>query len=256
MHILVTNDDGIEAKGIKVLVESLKELGKITVIAPSSEKSACGHGITVRDSIKVKNFTWSNDILAYSVDGTPADCVKVGIQAILDEAPDIIVSGINKGPNLGTDVLYSGTVSAAVEGVILGIPAIAMSLDSYDSEDFNLAGKVARLLVKKMLTNKVTHDTLLNVNVPDINESEINGFKVTRLGERKYENEFKHEVDSEGNSYYWLNGKVIPSQYEDEDLDIVAVRKKYISITPIHFDLTNYKIMDQVKKWDIKNKDI
>lgn len=257
MRILVTNDDGILAKGIQELVKGLKGLGEIFVIAPASEKSACGHGITVRQPIRVREyFGPSKNVKAWAVEGTPADCVKMGITTLLDKAPDIVISGINRGSNLGTDVLYSGTVSAALEGIILGVPSLSISLDSFTLEDYTIASQVANILCQDMLNKQLAPDTLLNVNVPAVPKSEIKGWKVTKLGERKYENIFEHRQDPHGNDYYWLAGQIVPPATQDEDLDVVAAEKNYISVTPIHFDLTNYKIMDQVKKWGIETKGI
>jgi len=256
VRILVTNDDGINAEGIKQLVDGLSELGDIFVLAPAEEKSACGHGITVHYPIKVNKFSFAKNITAWSIKGTPADCVKLGVTTLLKEKPDIVVSGINKGPNLGTDVLYSGTVSGAIEAIVLGIPAMAISLTSFSSDDFSIAKIVAKKLCTDMLSKDLAPDTLLNVNVPSIDKSEIKGFKVTKLGERKYVNNFEHRTDPRGNDYYWLAGQVVPPEKKDEDLDVVAILNNYISITPIHFDLTNYRIMEQIKGWGIEKKGI
>jgi len=252
VRILVTNDDGIKAEGIKQLVLGLREIGEVYVLAPESEMSACGHGITVHQPIRVRKFEFLADVTAWSVSGTPADCVKLGVTTLLEIKPDIIVSGINKGPNLGTDVLYSGTVSGAIEGIILGIPAIAISLDSFLTDDFSFARKVALNLCKQMINEKLAPDTLLNVNVPYIAENQIKGYKVTKLGERKYINNFDHRKDPRGNDYYWLAGQVVQPHIEDEDLDVIAIKNNYVSVTPIHFDLTNYGIIEQVKSWGLE----
>jgi len=252
VRILVTNDDGIEAEGIKCLAIGLQEIGEVTVIAPDREMSACGHGITVHHPIKVDKFNLFKNINAWSVSGTPADCVKLGVTTILNTRPDIVVSGINRGPNLGTDVLYSGTVSGAIEGIILGIPAIALSLDSFSAVDFSSALRVAQQLCRQMLSKDLAPDTLLNVNIPYTAKEKIKGYKVTKLGERKYINNFEHRKDPRGNDYYWLAGQVIPPEQEDHDLDVVAIKNNYISVTPIHFDLTNYKIIKQVKNWGLE----
>lgn len=255
MRILVTNDDGIKAPGLKELVDGLKNLGEIFIAAPAGEKSACGHGITVHSPIKVKKINYNQDVTAWSVEGTPADCVKLAITTLLKQKPDIVVSGINKGANLGTDVLYSGTVSGAIEAIVLGIPALSISLDSFSSEDFSVAKVCAAKLCKEMLSNFLTPDTLLNINVPAIEKSKIKGYKVTKLGERKYINNFEHRTDPRGNDYFWLTGQVVPPEKNsDEDLDVVAIKNNYISVTPIHFDLTNYRIMEQIKNWGIENK--
>jgi len=252
VRILVTNDDGINADGIKQLVLGIKEIGEVFVVAPEREMSACGHGITVHQPIKVRQHKFSPGVTAWSVTGTPADCVKLGITTLLEAKPDIVVSGINKGSNLGTDILYSGTVSGAIEGIILGIPSIAVSLDSFVAEDFTLAQKVANNLCLQISKKDLAPDTLLNVNVPYVPPGEIKGYKITKLGERKYINNFDHRKDPRGNDYYWLVGQVVPPEEQDEELDVVAIKNNYISVTPIHFDLTNYKIMEQVKKWGLE----
>ncbi|MFZ5943535.1 MAG: 5'/3'-nucleotidase SurE [Bacillota bacterium] len=254
MRILITNDDGITSQGIKELATSLTSIGKVYVIAPETEKSACGHGITVHYPIKVTKFPLDENIEAWSVTGTPADCVKLGITTLLPQPPDMVVSGINNGANLGTDVLYSGTVSGAIEGIILGVPAMAVSIDSYTPGDYTLAKEVALKLCTKMLLEDLTPDTLINVNVPNTTPQEVKGIKVTRLGERKYTDNFEHRKDPRGNDYYWLKGKAMPPSQKDEDFDVVAVYNNFISVTPIHFDLTNYKIIEQVRNWGIEGK--
>lgn len=253
MRILVTNDDGIKSEGIKQLVLALKEIGEIYVIAPQREMSACGHGITINQPLMVNNYFLAEDVHAWSVAGTPADCVKLGLRVLLKKKPDLVVSGINRGPNLGTDVLYSGTVSAAIEAVLLGIPAIAISLDSANAKDFSPAQKAAQNLCTLMFKEKLAPDTLLNVNVPNSPLNKIKGYKVTKLGERKYTERFEYHKDPQGKEFYRYSGQVVPPSTDDEDLDVNAVKNNYISVTPIHFDLTNYKIMEQVKKWGLEN---
>jgi 5'-nucleotidase len=252
VRILITNDDGIEAEGIKQLVIALKEIGEVYVVAPESEMSACGHGITIHRPIQVRKYRKFNDVTAWSITGTPADCVKLGITTLIKEKPDIVVSGINLGPNLGTDILYSGTVSGAIEGIVLGIPSIAISLDSHSPKHFTFSKDVAKYLCKQMLSKELASDTLLNVNVPDLPKNQIKGYKITILGERKYINNYDHRTDPRGNDYYWLTGELIPPHVNDLELDVNAVKNSYVSVTPIHFDLTNYKIIEQIKSWGIE----
>lgn len=252
MRILVTNDDGIQAEGIKGLVLALKEIGEVYVVAPQREMSACGHGITVHQPLMVQDYSLFSDVQGWSVSGTPADCIKLALTVLLDKRPDIVVSGINHGPNLGTDVLYSGTVSAAIESVLLGIPAIAVSLVSDLTDDFSTAQLAAQNLCRLMVEKSLAPDTLLNVNVPYLPANSIKGYKVTKLGERKYTDRFKLQKDPMGNIYFHYSGQVVPPETNDEDLDVNAVKNHFISITPIHFDLTNYKIMEQVKNWGIE----
>jgi len=254
MQILVTNDDGILAPGIQELARAMVKLGDVILSAPMEEMSAIGHGITIRDPIRIKTMTFPGISQAWAVGGTPADCVKLAVQELICENCGLVISGINNGPNLGTDVLYSGTVSAAIEGAILGLPSIAISLASYDSTDYTVAAEVARILAEKVYNNKalIPPDTLLNVNVPAVPLEKLKGFKVTRLGVREYSNIFDKRVDPRGNTYFWLAGDVLPYQEEDPDIDVIAVENNYVSITPIHFDLTNYRIIQQIKDLGIE----
>lgn len=255
MQIVVTNDDGYMAPGIQELARKMTSLGEVVVVAPLEEKSAIGHGITIWEPIKIKEVKIPGIANAWAVDGTPADCVKLALKEFACQGCSLVISGINNGPNFGTDVLYSGTVSAAIEGAILGIPSIAVSLSSYESDDYSLAAEIALLLADKVYKNKMMlpPDTLLNVNVPAIIRSKLKGLRVTRLGSREYENLFDKRTDPRGNTYYWLAGEVRPNIQEDPDIDIVAVEQNYVSITPIHFDLTNYRIINEIKKMGIED---
>ena len=251
MHILLTNDDGIHAPGIKALWEEMSKLGKITVVAPDSERSASSQAITVHNPIWVSEHSICDSISAFKIGGTPADCIKLALKALLDNPPDVIVSGINKGSNLGTDVLYSGTVSAAIEGVLNGVPSIAVSLDSFDaSADYSYAAKAARKLTETMIKNALPQNTVLNLNVPAIPVDQIKEWVVTKLGIRHYENTFDKRHDPWGRTYYWMGGK-IGDGHNDPDSDIIAVAEGKVSITPIHFDLTNYRIMDMIENWKL-----
>lgn len=253
MRILLTNDDGIWADGIKEIRKVLEQIGEVVVVAPEKQQSASGHGITVHKPLRadIVNFKNSKSI-GYAVNGTPSDCVKLAIQVLLrDDPPDIVVSGINLGANLGTDVLYSGTASGALEGIINDIPAMAISLATHSDPDYSYASKFGRLMVEQILAEKFYDDTFLNINVPAVEEAQIKGVTVTRLGKRKYDNVFEARTDPRGRKYYWLGGEVLDIDCNPET-DIYAVQNGYISITPVHFDLTNYKIMDQLRNWDIK----
>lgn len=255
MQILVTNDDGYMAPGIQELARKMTGLGEVFVVAPLEEKSAIGHGITIWEPIKIRKVNIPGINHTWAVDGTPADCVKLALKEFACQECSLVISGINNGPNLGTDVLYSGTVSAAIEGAILGIPSLAVSLASYEGDDYSLAAEVALLLAEKIQKNRlqIPPDTLLNVNVPSVKRSELKGFRVTRLGNREYENVFDKRIDPRGNIYYWLAGEVKPNSQEDPDIDIVAVENNYVSITPIHFDLTNYRIIKEIKKMGLED---
>lgn len=251
LRILLTNDDGIGAAGIQALWHELSKIAEIIVVAPDVERSATSQAITVHSPIRVDQYHFDNPrISGWRVGGTPADCVKIALEALLKEPPDVIVSGINHGPNLGTDVLYSGTVSAAIEGALHGIPAIAISLDTGEHSDFQPAAEFAAVLVQNITNRVLPPNTLLNVNVPSLPSTELTGVAITKLGIRQYENSFERRHDPRGRMYYWMGGSILDND-NDEDSDIVAVKQSKISVTPIHFDLTNYGIMDLVKSWKL-----
>ncbi len=248
---LVTNDDGIYAEGIQRLSQVLFESGAycLTVIAPDHERSAVGHAITMHRPLRVEpaHFLHNPALTGWAVNGTPSDCVKLAVEALMEEKPDIIISGINRGSNLGTDVLYSGTVSAAVEGVILGIPAVAVSLTGEgNSEDFTFAAEFVRDFIPHLIEEVLPAGTLLNINVPS-GRSAIKGTRVTRLGTMRYRNSFDRRTDPRGMTYYWLAGELVKGETE-ENSDVQAVRDGFISITPVHFDLTNDAFIPELNK--------
>lgn len=245
MRILISNDDGIHAEGISELRISLQEQNELFIVAPDRERSATGHKITMHRPLRVKEMQYpGSSTVGWAVDGTPADCVKLGLEALLPVPPDIVISGINLGPNLGTDVLYSGTVSAAIEGIINGIPAIAISLASYEYRDFSFSGKLIRELVSGLVKD-LPRRTLLNINMPP---GAPRGIKVTRLGHRRYINIFDKRIDPRGRVYFWMAGEPFDLDEDDPDTDVWAIREGYISITPVHFDLTDYSMMEQLKE--------
>ncbi len=251
MHILLTNDDGIVAPGIKCLWEELAEFAKVTVVAPDTEKSATSQAITVHHPIRVDEYIVDNpDIKAWRVGGTPTDCVKIALEALMPAYPDIVVSGINYGPNLGTDVLYSGTVSAAIEGALHGLPAIAVSLDTWQPYDFRPTARVTARLIKKVVQASLPRYTLLNVNVPAKPSEELSCLRITKLGIRQYENTFERRHDPRGRVYYWMGGKIMATD-NDPDTDVMTVARGEISVTPIHFDLTNYELMNLLTDWKL-----
>lgn len=252
MKILVTNDDGIFAEGIYKLAKRLSEEHEVFVVAPDRQRSATGHAITMHHPLranKVKFF--DTDIDAWSVDGTPSDCVKLALEALLQEAPDFVISGINDGPNLGTDVLYSGTVSAAVEGAIHGIQSMALSMAYTKNIDFSIGCEFAFKMVGELKTKKLPKDTLLNVNIPNTSKDDLKGVKVTTLGIRRYKNAFEKRHDPRGNEYYWLSGEVI-NEIQGKDSDINAIESNFISMTPIHYDLTKFELIQTMEKWNIQ----
>jgi len=251
VRVLVTNDDGILADGLRSLAAELSSLGEVVVVAPDRERSATGHAITVLRPLRVEKMTIPGlDAEAWAVDGTPSDCVKLAVEALLDRRPDVVVSGINRGPNLGTDVLYSGTVSAAVEGAICGLPSLAVSVAAFENCNYAFAAKFATRMVSKVLENGLPLDTLLNINVPCVDEPDIAGVAITRLGTRKWKDVFDKRIDPRGRTYYWMAGDVVECD-EDENADAVAIRNNLISVTPIHLDLTRYDLIEQLKGWSI-----
>ncbi len=248
MKILLTNDDGINANGLHALLQELNKIAEIYIVAPKNEQSGTGHSITVFDPIKAIDANIAGVKKSWLVGGTPVDCVKLGVKRLIDEKVDLIVSGINHGSNLGTDVLYSGTVSAAAEGVIMGCPALAISLDTYrDDVDFSFAAQFTRRLITSIMPEGIEKTTLLNVNLPLLPREEIKGLKVTKLGVRNYDNLFEERRDPRGNLYYWLGGGILQEDQHEES-DVYAVEYGYISITPIRLDLTDYSLLTRYKK--------
>ncbi len=254
MKILLTNDDGIYAEGIRSLYKELSKEHEIYVVAPDHEQSATGHAITMHRPLRAEKIThlYKGSKGAWSVNGTPADCVKLAVEALLlDDLPELVISGINRGFNLGTDVLYSGTVSAAIEGAILGLPAVAVSIASVpDSPDFDMAATFISDLLKSIQEHTMDSDTVLNVNLPNISAADIKGVCITSLGIRFYQNSFEKRVDPRGKTYYWLAGKLVEKENQ-KNSDIVAVEKGFISITPLEFNLTNKKMIPVLNSWEI-----
>ncbi|MBR0597957.1 5'/3'-nucleotidase SurE [Sinanaerobacter chloroacetimidivorans] len=252
MNILVANDDGIGAKGIMELARVLSQIANIYVCAPHTQRSACGHGITIGKPITMNEVEFPNAKRAWEISGTPADCVKLGLRMLSDQGIKInmVCSGINHGGNLGTDTLYSGTVSAAIEGCICGLPAIAVSVNSHKPKYFDVACDLALKTVKSSI-EKIDSNTVLNINVPNVSAEEVKGVKITRLGAREYEEWFEPKEDEKGELAYWYSGT--PVIYKDlpEDIDVIAMQDGYASITPLHYDLTSYKLIEEVKTWGI-----
>jgi len=252
LKILVTNDDGIDAPGIQVLAEALKELGEVTVVAPLKEQSAVGHGITMQIPLRVTKYQKNGKFFGYAVSGTPADCVKIGIRNILKEKPDLVVSGINHGSNTAINIIYSGTVSAAREAAIMDVPSIAISLTNHEATDFTYSGKIARLVASKLIGKDLPVGTLLNVNIPDIPAEQIKGILLTKQGKSKWDDIYEERKDPYGRAYYWLTGTLVEVDNQ-MDTDQFAIKNNYISVTPIHFDLTDYETFEKMKGWDIEN---
>jgi 5'-nucleotidase len=249
--ILLTNDDGIYAQGILAAWQELRKLGQVQVVAPDAERSAVGHAITTLQPLRTKEVVRRNVRFGYAVNGMPADCVKIAVRAILPRPPDLVVSGINLGSNTGTNVIYSGTVSAATEARILGIPSIAVSLATFTNPDFSYAARFARKLAEAVLEHGLPDKTLLNVNVPNLPEKEIKGIAITRQGASRVEERFEKRVDPRNQTYYWLDGQFRVQEVE-EDADTTKVQDGYISITPVQFDLTAYGALDILREWQLE----
>lgn len=244
--LFLTNDDGVMSRGLTELRRAFKDY-RIKIVAPDRERSAVSHSLTIHHPIRVDEI--EEDL--YATDGTPADCVNLGINGLLDGRPDLVISGINGGPNLGDDVLYSGTVSAAMEGVLLGIPSFAISMaDRGQDLRYETACYIARRLVKLILREGLPPYTLLNVNVPNIAIEKIKGVSITRLGKRVYREELIKRFDPRGKVYYWIGPKGHLGMDED-GTDFMAIKMEMVSITPLHLDFTNYDFMEPLKNWKI-----
>jgi len=257
MKLLISNDDGVFAAGIQALANTLAAAGHdITVVCPDRERSATGHGLTLHDPIRAEQVDtlFAESITAWACSGTPSDCVKLALGALLKAPPDLVLSGINHGPNLGTDVLYSGTVSAAMEGVIEGIPSIAFSLASFSAQEFQPAANIARSLIASLDPESLPKTTLLNINIPAVDEAATKGMLLTRQGVRRYIDLFEKRVDPRGKTYYWLAGEVVEDiddvtehafcgALSDElshfETDVQAIRHNYITVTPLHYNMTS-----------------
>ena len=243
MHFLLSNDDGYQASGISILAEVLSEIGNVTVVAPDRDRSGASNSLTLDSPLYVKQDKRG----FYYVNGTPSDCVHLAITGLLDEEPDMVISGINSGANLGDDVLYSGTVAAAMEGRFLGCPAIAFSLVGEKPVDYSASKLVVTEIVKSLIENPLD-DALLNVNIPDVNYDEIKGFKASRLGNRHKSEPVIKTLDPKGRNVYWV-GPVGAEQDAGEGTDFHAIRTEYVSITPIQIDLTRHRSLTSLSKW-------
>ncbi len=244
--ILVTNDDGIHAKGISELIAVAKSFGKVLVVAPNKPQSGMGHAITIADPLRLSRYNGFEDIEAYSCSGTPVDCVKLGIFEVLKCKPDLVLSGINHGENSSTNVLYSGTMSAAIEGAMEGVPSIGFSLADFDADaDFSVTKKVAKDIISKVLKDGMPKNTALNVNVPKLQINEIKGVKVCTQAHAYWEDKFDSRLDQFGRTYYWLTGK-FSDKDQREDTDLYYLKRGFATVVPTHFDLTNYAVLNEL----------
>jgi 5'/3'-nucleotidase len=240
--ILITNDDGVYSPGIQILAKRLRELDNVAIVAPDRERSAAGHSMTLHRPLLIEEVRES----MYSVNGTPTDCVNIAVKGLLKETPRLVVSGINKGPNLGDDVTYSGTVAGAMEGILLGIPSFAISLAAREDFLFAEAAEVALRTADRVLKQGLPAGTLLNINVPNLPVAEILGTRITRLGKRIYHQMTVERVDPRGKKYYWIGGGE-PDWEREEGTDLDAVDRKFVSITPLHLDFTDYSSFDRLQ---------
>lgn len=247
--ILVTNDDGITSPGIKALVEAVKHLGTVVVVAPDKAQSGMGHAITIGFPLRLTRMRLFDDVEAWQCTGTPVDCVKLAVDKILKGKPDICISGVNHGANHSINVIYSGTMSAALEAAIEGIPSVGFSLLDYSIEaDFSGAQQYAALIVEKLLKGKTIDKHLcLNVNIPAVPAKLLKGAKVCRQAYAKYEEEFMERADPHGKNYYWLTGEFVNFD-RGKDTDVWALKHHYVSIVPVEFDLTHYRLKEELEK--------
>lgn len=252
MKILISNDDGISSPGIYALAQELKKIGDVTVVAPLTEQSAVGHAITMKSPLRVTKYEKNNEFFGYAVDGTPADCVKMGVRNILQMNPDIVVSGINHGSNAATAVIYSGTVSAAREAAIMDIPAIAVSITSHEASHFSYAAKTAAYFCKLIAEKGLKKGSLLNINVPDIPDDQIKGIRLTKQGRTKWDDKYEKRVDPYGQDYFWLTGELVRLDY-DMSYDQFAVDNNFVAVAPIHFDLTDNDTYNEMGGWNIQD---
>jgi 5'-nucleotidase len=243
MRFLLTNDDGIYAQGLSALYAELSQEADCLIVAPEIEQSAVGHAITIFRPLMVRHATKNGKFLGYAVYGTPADCVKIGVRELSDKPVDLVVSGINRGSNAGINVIYSGTVSAATEAVIMGIPALAVSLDTHKDADFTFAARFVRKLVRLFMSNPGLRNTAVNVNIPALPEEQIKGVTVVRQGKGSITEHFEKRSDPRDNIYYWISSES-QSALQERDTDVSALAAGFITITPIQYDLTRYDMLE------------
>ena len=254
MHILITNDDGVQAPGLLTLAQEMRALGKVTIFAPDRNWSASGHVKTMDRPLRVKDFTLADGSTALTTDGAPSDCVALALLGLVEKV-DLVVSGINPNANIGHDVTYSGTVTAAMEAVITGVPGIAISIHPPEGHsgplDYSTAARVTRCIVEKVIAEGMPDGVLLNVNIPYLRDEQIKGFMVTRQGLRIYRDELDRRVDPRGRPYYWIGGDA-PTGIPEEGTDFGALGEGYVSITPLQLDLTACEVLEKMQTWKWK----
>jgi 5'-nucleotidase len=249
-HILITNDDGIDSDALPPLSDALAKVGDVDIIVPERNWSGASHSITLFRPLRVRPTKLRGGQPAYMTDGSPTDCVRLAVLGFLKHRPDLVVSGINRGANMGDDITYSGTVAAAMEGLLSNIPSIAISVGAYGADiDFEPSASFAALLARNILDRGFAPDTFLNVNVPPLPRDQIAGVEVTRLGKRTYRDQLVERLDPYGNPYYWVGGPAVTGEAED-GTDVAAVGAGKISVTPITLDLTNHDLLEELARWD------
>ncbi len=250
--ILITNDDGFTAKGMAELIDAVKPFGEILVVAPIKPQSGMGHAITVNDPLRFQETNYFKDIKGYHCSGTPVDCVKIGMYTLGDQKPDLILSGINHGSNVSTNVLYSGTMSAAVEGALEGIPSIGFSLTDYSpNADFTASKKIVHKIVSSALREGIGEGICLNVNIPNVSMDQIKDIKVCRQGRAFWDDTFDERIDPLGGKYYWLTGS-FEDHEKSEDTDVHYLKNNFVTIVPTQFDLTAHKAINTINKWNFE----
>jgi 5'-nucleotidase len=253
MLVLISNDDGINAPGIYALAKEIKKIAEVVVVAPDTQQSAVGHALTTSSPLRATLYEKNGAVFGFAVNGTPGDSVKLGVRNLLKTKPDLVISGINHGMNTAINVIYSGTVSAATEAAILGIPSFAISLGTFaDNPDFSYAAKFARLFTPFFLTKQLPKGALLNINVPAVPENEVKGVIYTKQNNSYWDDYFEERRDPQNKKYYWLTGDYILGNQSNE-YDDIAINNKYVSITPIHYDLTHYEFLKEMETWDFNN---
>ncbi|GBD29991.1 5'-nucleotidase SurE [bacterium HR32] len=254
MRILVTNDDGIEAEGLHALVRACERVGEVAVVAPHHDRSASGHAITLHKPLRAFPARIPGArAAAWAATGTPADCVLLAVYALLEARPDVVLSGVNLGPNIGHDLTYSGTVSGAMEAAILGIPAIAVSVDAEGEARYEVAAAFAAALAQEVHRRGMPADALLNVNVPNLEASRIRGVRVTRQSARRYRSRLERRTDPRGRPYYWLVGERAAAEADEPDTDSHALASGFVSVTPLQMDLTHTALRAALEGWPLQD---
>jgi len=247
----VTNDDGIMAPGLLALRRALAELGEVTVVAPTTPQSAVGHAITLTDPVRVHRVSLGDGAVGWAVEGSPADCVKMALYELMPERPDLVASGINLGANVGINVLYSGTVAAAIEAAFIGLPAMSVSIEPAETVDFDGAARIARRLIDQAIARDPSRPALLNVNVPDLSKGPPKGVKVVPQSLKGWRESWERRTHPRGGTYYWMVGEM-RTEEEGAETDVAALADRYVTVTPLRFDLTDHGRLDDVRGWGLR----